>query len=267
VILALPLHSLDATNSSQDVRLMTVRFATAMLLCGTALSTTAVAGFADSALAQAGPAGPAEAVTVIGTAGHKTADGVTGLQPGGGLIKLQVAPKSISTVTKDYILKQAPASSPFMLVQLLPGANVSEVDPWGLSGGSMSLRGLDNTEMAFIWEGMPIADVGLYTTYPSEFSDTENLDELTLQQGSSNIDTPTINGSGGLFTFHDRDPADKFGGLIDYGYGSYKYNREFARIDSGLIGNSGIKAFVSISNQHDRSWRGPGGPDDRLHTD
>ncbi|NPD67188.1 TonB-dependent receptor [Lichenicola cladoniae] len=246
---------------------MTVRFATAMLLCGTALSTTAVAGLADSALAQATPAGPAEAVTVIGNAGHKTADGVTGLQPGGGLIKIQVAPKSISTVTKDYILKQAPASSPFMLVQLLPGANVAEVDPWGLSGGSLSLRGLDNTEMAFIWEGMPIADVGVYTTYPSEFADTENLDELTLQQGSSNIDTPTINGSGGLFTFHDRDPTDKFGGLIDYGYGSYKYNREFARVDTGLIGNSGIKAFVSISNQHDRSWRGPGGPDDRLHTD
>ncbi|MGI4744691.1 MAG: TonB-dependent receptor plug domain-containing protein, partial [Janthinobacterium lividum] len=152
---------------------MTLRFVTAMLLCGTALSTTAIAGFADSALAQAVPAGSAEAVTVIGNGGHKTADGVTGLQPGGGLIKIQVAPKSISTVTKDYILKQAPASSPFELVQLLPGANVAEVDPWGLSGGSMSLRGLDNTEMAFIWEGMPIADVGVYTTYPSEFADTE----------------------------------------------------------------------------------------------
>ena len=153
-----------------------------------------------------------------------------------------------------------------MLVQLLPGAVVSEVDPWGLSGGSIALRGLDNTEMAFIWEGSPIADVGVYTTYPSEFADGENLEDLSLQQGSSNIDTPTINGSGGLFTFHDRDPANTLGGLIDYGYGTYKYNREFGRLDTGLIGNSGMRGFVSISNQHDRAWRGSG-IDDRLHLD
>ncbi len=266
----------------------TARLAPAMLLCGTALSTMAAAtSWSGRAAAQASqPATPpaaagaargqaagsgavganGEAITVTGVAGHKSADGVTGLQPGGGLIKAQVEPKSTSTVSKDYILKQAPATSPFMLVQLLPGADVSEVDPWGLSGGHLSLRGLNETEMAFIWEGSPIADVGVYTTYPSEFADSENLDELTLQQGSSNIDTPTINGSGGLFTFHDRDPLDRFGGLADYGYGTYKFNREFARIDTGLIGNTGIKAFVSISNQHDRAWRGSG-VDDRLHLD
>ena len=268
------------------------RFAPTALLCGTALSTMAAmtldAGPAEAQTSQAavapasntpdtpvggaGPVGKAnaeansEAITVTAAAAHKTADGVTGLQPGGGLITVQVAPKSVSTVTTDYILKQAPATSPFMLTQLLPGADVSEVDPWGLSGGSISLRGLNQTEMAFVWEGSPIADIGVYTTYPSEFSDSENLDELTLQQGSSNIDTPTINGSGGLFTFHDRDPLDHFGGLADYGYGTYKYNREFARIDTGLIGNTGVKAFVSISNQHDRAWRGSG-VDDRLHTD
>ena len=267
---------------------MTHRLAPALLLCGTALSTLAVISMgsirAEAQTSQAVPATPpgppvaktsgvqtpntsnGESIIVTGTAGHKSADGVTGLQPGGGLIKAQVEPKSISTVSKDYILKQTPATSPFMLVQLLPGADVSEVDPWGLSGGHISLRGLNETEMAFIWEGSPIADVGVYTTYPSEFADSENLDELTLQQGSSNIDTPTVNGSGGLFTFHDREPLDQFGGLADYGYGTYKFNREFARIDTGLIGNTGIKAFVSISNQHDRAWRGSG-IDDKLHTD
>ena len=268
------------------------RFAPTALLCGTALSTMAAMTMAtrsteaqtsqpavapasnvpasNVSIGGAVPGGAAdansEAITVTGTGAHKTADGVTGLQPGGGLITVQVAPKSISTVSTDYILKQPPATSPFMLTQLLPGADVSEVDPWGLSGGSISLRGLNQTEMAFIWEGSPIADIGVYTTYPSEFADSENLDELTLQQGSSNIDTPTINGSGGLFTFHDRDPLDRSGGLADYGYGTYKYNREFARIDTGLIGHTGVKAFVSISNQHDRAWRGSG-VDDRLHVD
>jgi iron complex outermembrane receptor protein len=248
--------------------------ARALLLAGTAVSTLPAIGPVQaqtipvsSPASQTGrKASGSEAITVVGTAGHKSADGVTGLQPGGGLIKVQVAPKSVSTVTNDYIQKQPPAQSPFMLVQLLPGAVVSEVDPWGLSGGSLSLRGLDQTQMAFVWEGMPIADIGVYTTYPSEFGDGENLEELSLQQGSSNIDTPTINGSGGLFTFHDRDPSLKMGGLLDYGYGTYKYNRVFGRYDTGLIGNSGIRAFVSLSNQFDRAWRGSG-TDNKTHLD
>lgn len=239
---------------------MTSRIATATLLAGTALSTLALPASAPAADDHG------ESILVQASKGHRSADGVTGLQPGGGLIKKEVAPKSRSSVTKDYIQKQAPAQSPFMLVQLLPGVVVSEVDPWGLSGGSLSMRGLDQTEMAFIWEGSPIADIGLYTTYPSEFADNENLEELSLQQGSSNIDTPTINGSGGLFTFHDRDPSDKAGGLIDYGYGTWKYNREFIRLDSGYIGNTGVRAFISYSHQHDRAWRGSG-TDERNHID
>ena len=261
---------------------MTKRLSAA-LFCSVALSPMLLAA-ADEARAQTSPAQivppaaprtahtrstPAQSVedvTVKARNPVHSADGVTGLQPGGGLMKIQVAPKSVSTVSKDYIQKQSPATSPFMLVQLLPGAVVSEVDPWGLSGGSLTLRGLDQTEMAFIWEGTPIADVGVYTTYPSEFADGENLEDLTLQQGSSNIDTPTINGSGGLFTFHDRDPTDTRGGLVDYGYGSYRYNREFVRLDTGLIGNTGIKMFASISHQTDKSWR-DSGYDHKLHID
>ena len=240
---------------------MTPRIATATLLAGTALSTLALLPATATAADDKG-----ESIVVEANKGHHSADGVTGLQPGGGLIKKEVAPKSRSSVTKDYIQKQAPAQSPFMLVQLLPGVVVSEVDPWGLSGGALAMRGLDQTEMAFIWEGSPIADVGLYTTYPSEFADNENLEELSLQQGSSNIDTPTINGSGGLFTFHDRDPTEKPGGLIDYGYGTWKYNREFIRLDSGSIGNTGVRAFISYSHQHDRAWRGSG-TDEKNHVD
>ncbi len=240
---------------------MIARIASAALLAGTSLSTLAsLPAFAAAADDNA------ESIVVEASKGHNSADGVTGLQPGGGLIKKETAPKSSSSVTKDFIQKQAPAQSPFQLVDLLPGVVVSEVDPWGLSGGQLSMRGLDQTEMAFIWEGSPISDVGVYTTYPSEFADNENLEELTLQQGSSNIDTPTINGSGGLFTFHDRDPQLNFGGLADYGYGTWKYNRGFIRLDSGLIGNTGIRAFISYSHQHDRAWRGSG-TDEKSHID
>lgn len=272
---------------------MAVRSATGFLFCATALSPAAGLLPAAAAVAQEvfeapqhltqqrstpavrpeprrnrshHPVEKSETIVVRATPGHHTADGVTGLQPGGGLIKAEYDSKSTSTVSIDFIQKQSPATSPFMLAQLLPGAVVSEVDPWGLSGGQLALRGLDQTEMAFIWEGMPIADVGNYSTYPSQFVDAENMSELSLQQGSSNIDTPTINGSGGLFTFHDRDPLETFGGLADVGIGNYNYKRTFLRIDTGEIGHTGVRAFVSLSYQHDDAWRGPG-VDNKTHLD
>ncbi len=116
---------------------MMPRTATATLLAGTALSTLALPSATATAADDNG-----ESILVEANKGHHSADGVTGLQPGGGLIKQEVTPKSRSSVTKDYIQKQAPAQSPFMLVQLLPGVVVSEVDPWGLSGGALAMRGL-----------------------------------------------------------------------------------------------------------------------------
>ncbi|MFE8873215.1 TonB-dependent receptor [Acetobacter persici] len=42
------------------------------------------------------------------------------------------------------------------------------------------------------------------------------------------------------------------------GYGSFNYHREFARFDTGELGHSGMRAYVSYANQRDDAWRGPG---------
>lgn len=189
---------------------------------------------------------------------RRSVDGVTGLQPGGGLIKPETAAKSVSTVSRDFIQKQSPAQNPLQLVELLPGVVVGSADPFGLTGGTISIRGLDQSEMAMTWEGAPATDIGIYTIDTSEFASNEDLEDVSVQQGSPNSDTPTINGSGGLLSFRDRDPSRKMGGLVALGYGSFNYHREFARFDTGEIGHSGIRTYVSYANQRDNAWRGPG---------
>lgn len=189
---------------------------------------------------------------------HRSADGVTGQQPGGGLIRPETAPKSVSTVSRDFIQKQSPAQNLLQLVELLPGVVVGSADPFGVTGGTISLRGLDQSEIGMVWEGAPATDVGVYTIDTSEFASNENLEQVSVQQGSSNLDTPTINGSGGLLSFRNRDPSRKMGGLITLGYGSFSYHREFARFDTGEIGHSGVRAYVSYANQQDNAWRGRG---------
>ena len=54
------------------------------------------------------------------------------------------------------------------------------------------------------------------------------------------------------------DPKDKFGGHLDGTYGSYNARRIFARVDTGKIGNTNLKGYISFSAADENSWRGPG---------
>jgi outer membrane receptor protein involved in Fe transport len=113
---------------------------------------------------------------------------------------------------------------------------------------------------------MPLNDIGYYAAYPSQFIDTENFDEISLAQGTVELDSPVISAAGGLMSMTMLDPSVKPGGLFDVSYGSYSTAREFLRLDSGLIGNSGVRAFGSYSQTNGNNWHGPG-HGDRQHVD
>ncbi|TCM20622.1 iron complex outermembrane receptor protein [Novosphingobium sp. PhB165] len=184
-----------------------------------------------------------------------------------GLLPDQTAPKAISAISADFIVKQAPTLNAFQLVNLLPGANVSSSDPYGLStSSSLTLRGLGQDEIGVLMEGAPQNDIGYYYAYPSQFADAENVRQISLAQGAVDIDAPLVGTAGGLLSLSLDDPKAQRGGLINLSLGSYNERRVFARFDSGEIGNSGLKAFVSYSNNRADNWRGAG-YDTRQHVD
>ncbi len=188
-------------------------------------------------------------------------------EPGGGLISAQDSAIARSTVSTDFIAKQAPTSNAFELLRLSPGANVSTSDPYGLSPSvNITVRGLNGDELAYLVEGAPLNDIGYYAGYPSQWVDSENLKTATLQQGTADLDTPTINATGGLITLSLRDPLAAPGGFISAGTGSYHENREFVRLDSGTIAGTGLRGFLSFSNTEANNYRGAG-RDHRQHVD
>jgi hypothetical protein len=204
---------------------------------------------------------------VIVRAVPRSATGVTGVAPGGGLITEESGAISRSTVSTDFIAKQAPTSNAFELLRLSPGANVSTSDPYGLSPSvNISVRGLNGDEVAYLVEGAPLNDIGYYAGYPSQWADSENITTVTLQQGTVDLDTPTINAGGGLIALTLRDPLSVPGGLISGSYGSYHENREFLRLDTGLIAGTNLRGFVSFSNTEADNYRGAG-RDHRTHLD
>ena len=238
-----------------------------LLLLATTLGGLAVRsqdGFAQTAVAPGDtktprrtPAG-SESITVNGKS-VASADGVTATTSGGGLMGRQTAPASRSTVTRDYIAKQDPTLAPIQLIEHAPGANVASSDPFGLNDSTnITVRGLNQDEIGYLFEGMPIADVDSYAPFSSQWSDTENDQAISLDQGGGAIEDPLFNSAGGVLSVDLVKPDEHPGGLIDYSFGSYKTNREFIRLETGEIGRSGVRGFVSFSNTTYGDWRGSG---------
>lgn len=201
-------------------------------------------------------AGAAEAVLV--TAGMSTANGVTNTTPGGGLMARQTAPKSQSTITRDFIAKQASTASPIALAASLPGVIAASTDPLGQSTNNMSMRGMSETEIGFVYEGMPTAQPISYTPNLQEAVDNENIGSITVMQGSPDIANPVYNAVGGMMQVSLRHAKETAGGNTNFSFGSKSLKHEFLRLDSGELGHSGIKSFASFSSTANNQWRGSG---------
>jgi len=187
-------------------------------------------------------------------------NGVTNTTPGGGLMPLQTAPKSRSAITRDFIAKQSPTSNPVSMVASLPGVVYSSNDPLGTNDDQqgLSVRGMDQNEVGFLFEGIPAAAPVYLLPYTSEAADNENIQSVTLTQGSPDISSPLYNAVGGELVEKERDPSEKFGGLANFSYGSFSLKREFIRVDTGEIGHTGIRSFLSFSYRTADEWRGVG---------
>ncbi|WP_075631652.1 TonB-dependent receptor [Novacetimonas hansenii] len=184
-----------------------------------------------------------------------------------GQMSYHTDPRAISTVSRSYIEKQAGAQSVMQMIQNAPGVNFGASDPFGVTNHSLlTMRGLNQQEIAFTVDGTPQNDINSGQVFASQLLDTENLAEAHVSQGSSAIDTPVFSDLGGEVAYKSIDPTDKMGGYAEAMFGTWMSRKQFIRLNTGYIGNTGIKGWVSFSNFHDQHWTGPG-TDNRKHID
>nr|WP_246385185.1 TonB-dependent receptor [Gluconacetobacter asukensis] len=184
------------------------------------------------------------------------------LNGGGGMMRLETAPHAVQTVAKEYIDMRAPTSTALDLIKNLPSLSVSTPDTAGMQGGMIQVRGLTDLDMGLMVDGAPAAAA----KYMAEDIDSENLEEVNITPGSSGTDLPVMSAAGGVMDERSHTAAQKFGGLMDFSYGTNNLSREFLRLESGEIGNSGVRSYLSFSNTHSRSWMGSG-INERHHLD
>jgi iron complex outermembrane recepter protein len=209
-------------------------------------------------------AGTATVATGPGGINGPTPGGVTGQDLGGGYMIKEEAKKTRSTVTRDAIDKLSPTANPYQAINLLPGVVQSSTDNTGLNGGNIRLRGFNSDHIGMTIEGAPVNDSGNYALFPQEYTDGGNIAQISIAQGSPELDSPHIGATGGVINLYMRDPSKERGALVETSLGSNNLKRVFARVDTGQIG--AVRSFLSFSNYTKDNWAGAGG-DNRQHID
>ena len=183
-----------------------------------------------------------------------------------GLIVQEETPKARSSVNRAHMGTLNPSSNPYQAIELLPGVNTFSQDATGLFGGGLRVRGANSDQMGFTINGAPVNDSGSFSVYPQEYSDTENLCEVFVTQGSTDTDAPHVGASGGNVGMVTCAPEDKFRVRVAQSLGQLNFSKTFMRVDSGKFANDMAKAYISYSKADVDKFKGPGKAD-KSHID
>lgn len=214
-----------------------------------------ISGFLAGATVQADDATMLEHIVVEGQS-----------SPGNGLMNSQDKPLANNVISRPAIEQKNTLNNAYQAMDLLPGVNTYSFDATGLFGGGIRMRGFNSDQIGVSVDGAPINDAGNFSVFPSELIDLENLEEISVIQGASSVDTPMVGASGGSIGFTTSNPVDVTRFRVQQSYGGFNARKSFVRADTGYLGDKRFKAFVSYSKSETDKWKGLGGAD-RDHMD
>lgn len=175
-----------------------------------------------------------------------------------------------NTVVSAVDLQALPAGQdPLRLLGRVPGLQVSSSD--ALTGSfsmRLSMRGFNKEQIGMSIDGIPVGStLSNGGTMPNRLLDPANLSWVEVAQTAGDIGTPSNQALGGFIEFKTRDPARKAGALVELSGGSFGYNREFVRVDTGTFAG-GMRAYVDASHNYVKTWPGDqSGRSRRDHVD
>ncbi len=215
------------------------------------VSTLAAAGAASaqSTGTEATEAARVEDVVVTGRRGPQSVDGV---------IVAETVAKTRSTITQEFIARQNPGQTVIQSLNLVPGLNFTNTDPFGASGGNIRLRGFDGNRVSLTFDGIPLNDTGNYAVFTNQQVDPELIETASVNQGTTDVDSPTASAVGGTINYRTARPYAEPGVESTLSFGEFDFQRVFVRADTGEFGPWGTTAFVSASHQEYSKFKGYG---------
>lgn len=182
---------------------------------------------------------------------------VTGSRVSTSGVTIPDVPKTRVTVGQDIIAHQRPGQTVNEIINLVPGVSFQNNDATGAAGGTFTIRGFDSSRISQTLDGIPLNDTGNYAIYSNQQQDPETLESISVNLGTTDVDSPTASAVGGTVNIRTRVPTEQFGAMLSGTYGDYigkgdplsrPIFRIFGMVDTGDIAHTGIRAFVSASS-------------------
>lgn len=215
----------------------------------TALFTGMIIAGAASAQSTGTEATEVEQVVVAGTRGPRTIDGA---------IVAETVAKTRNTITQEFISTQAAGQTILQSLNLTPGLNFTNNDPYGSSGGNLRLRGFDGARVSLTFDGIPLNDTGNYSQYSNQQLDPELIERASVNTGSTDVDSPTASATGGSINYTTLRPTADMGGWLQGSLGDFSYRRIMGLFNTGEIGPWGTTAWVAASYTDYDKFKGLG---------
>jgi len=166
-------------------------------------------------------------------------------------------PKAV--LTQEAISRDVPGQTVLDTINIVPGVSFQNNDATGMAGGTLTVRGFDSTRVSYTLDGIQLNDSGNYNIYSNFSIDPELIEQVNVNLGSTDVDSPTASAAGGTINQRTRLPTKEFGARVLGSIGGFDYNRVFVSLDSGEFTPWGTRAFVTASRARaDNPYNGYG---------
>lgn len=223
-------------------------WATSALVGGVLMATAA------SAQSTGSEAFEEEATTV----GEVVVTGQRGPANVDGLAVQETVTRARSTLTQEYLETQQPGQTVLQSLNILPGVTFNNQDAYGGSGGDIVIRGFDAQRISLNLDGIQLNDTGNYQIYSNQQIDPELLDRVSVNQGTTDVDSPTASATGGTINMTTRRPSVDPMFIVQPSVGSFNYRRIFLLGETGEVGPWGTRMWAAYSHTEYDQFRGPG---------
>ena len=166
--------------------------------------------------------------------------------------------KAKATINQALIARQAPGQTILNVINMVPGVNFTNADPYGSSGGNIRIRGFDGNRISLTFDGVPLNDSGNYAIFSNQQLDPELVEQVDVGLGVTDVDSPTASAAGGTVNYRTIVPTDDTGARVAGSVGDWGYFRAFAMFNTGEFTKMGTKAWFSGSRAVNDKFKGPG---------
>jgi iron complex outermembrane receptor protein len=178
---------------------------------------------------------------------------ITGSRAKGvGGVQAPDTPKAKVVLTQEIISRQNPGQTILDTINLVPGVSFQNNDAYGSSGGTLTIRGFDSSRISLTFDGVPLNDSGNYAIFSGQQLDPELIEQVNVNLGSTDVDSPTASAVGGTVNYRTITPTRDTNARFVASIGDFDFFRYFGLINLGEFGPLGTRAWVSASHAENR---------------